>query len=862
MPQYHEIQTLALRLLNAEQSLPTVMQTLSFPNRWKTALHELQSIQSGHKPAESRPKISTLNKALRALVPDLISIAPNADKHDARLWLIAQQPINERAIYRIVTAWVRGEYSSVDTRMRRNTLELLRATDLQWREQTFDVGSWSVSENGTATTKNNESFVLLPDLLAAQISRCDVFFDLDTERLQFRRAPLRPGGQGAELISWPPRQSYKYKRTWYYSIVITFTVQTVPFRPFPVIHCDLGLRRWVSQPVKYLPAGEETSVFLLTHVPWIEGMPLSTSFQVAPIRWERSSTNNSTGNYVWGSNLTPILNELVSAERSFPDPATICADPVGALNTGSDWHAALVYRNGMRPEHAIDPGIMTKMRRTLFEQIADKLQPLVAVIEPLPKCYPTHKFRIAVSRTPFAKNTRKVEKETQDVGSLRRAAIAQSIGDELPIEIYFQTADVRDALIKTIEELLSVAIGNSFPAIINTQELRITVDTRQLGGLGAPLAIPLSGSRLRDRLQTAIRTRMNDIAIQLPAKTRPVAAFIELQGKDGFQGAEDPKHALRIGCAQQNRLTQFITVGADEHLDHRAKNGVLDMFRQLGVGFCQPQPQSLGLQRLGLASLWLVSRQRASSPSRVQQVLPVFVYIDPEKQQIKVYAPGLSTWLPYPQALLALSRAAVNGTLHEFQRPRDAIRFIQPTIEREFIGTGDTLLLVHAQNARRAWSWLANNRITIDSIAFGEEPPQPINRWRGLRIIRVRDRQSHETPEWYAQSEAETGFMKGLSKINERVFASTYGKPLQFQQARHGGGLDELAWNPAIVELTVAALQQGDDPQIWAAYTHELRQALSHYDGATVLPLPLHLAELVSEYAIALDPLDENDDEE
>ncbi|MGB9632562.1 MAG: pPIWI_RE module domain-containing protein [Chloroflexaceae bacterium] len=731
---------------------------------------------------------------------------------------------------------------------------LLRANDLQWREQTFDIGSWSTSKNNTATPKQDESFVLLPDLLAAQICRHDVSFDLDTERLQFRRAPLRPGDKGAELVSWPPRQFLKERQPWYYSVVITLTVQTVPFQPFPVIYCDLGLRRWVSQPVKHLPAGEETSVFLLTSVPWIEGMPLSTSFQAAPIRWERSSTNQSAGAYVWGSNLAPILNQLVPKRRSFPDPGTICADPVSALNLQGESHAALVYRNGMRPEHAIDPGIMTKVRRTLFEQIADKLQAFVTVVEPLPKCYPTGKFRIAVNRSPFAENAGK--------GEERRAAIAQSIGDALPIEIYYQTKDVRDALITAIEELPGVTIGDSFPITIKTSELHITVDTRQLGDLGAPLDIPPSGGGFRDRLQAAIRARVGDISNQIPQTTGPVAAFIELQGKDDFRGAEDPKHALRIGYAQRNRLTQFITVGGDERLDYRAKNGVLDMVRQLGVGFRLPQPQSLGLERLRLAGLWLIYRQRASSPGRVQQALPVLVYIDSENQQIKVYAPGLSDWLSYPHALLELSKAAVNGTLRQFQRPRDAINFIQSTIRREFSGTEDTLLFVHAQNARRAWSWLANSRITIDSIAFGEEQPQLISRWRGLRIIRVRDSDSHETPEWYARSGAETGFMKGVSRINDRVFASTYGKPAQFRQARHGGGLDELAWNPAIVELTVAALQHDDDPQAWAAYAHELRQALSHYDSATVLPLPLHLAKLVSEYAIALDPLDETDDEE
>lgn len=879
MPRYDSIQPLVFRLLDAGQPLRIEMPTMAFPPAWKTTLHELQAAQSGRDPAESRLKISTLNKALRALVPDLISIVPNADKQEIRQWLMARQVVDSRAIHRIVTEWVRAEYPNVDQALRRNALESMRPSDLRWQEQTFDVGSWGMADNGndTAVPKSGESFVLLPDLLAARLSQSGVSFQLGADRLQFRRVPLSPGGQGAQLVSWPPlRSTEKRGRTWYFSVLITLTVQTVPFQAFPVIHCDLGLRRWASQPITYMPAGDETSVFLLTQVPWLEGMPLSTSFQVAPIRWAHSSDGNAPGRYVWGSNLAPILNALVSSPRSFPDPETIRADPAAALNLSGDSHAALVYRNGIRPDHDVSPGMMPAKRRELTEQIAAQLTSLAVLSEPLQKRYPTRAFSIAVSHNPFderaaeavssrdAENSRLSDRRFQVAPSVhteRRAAIARAIGNELPIEIYFQTSDVRDALIQALEGLLGVTIEGSFPVTVTTPELRLTVRANPLGGLGAPLTIPASGGSFRERLQTAIRTRIETIASQVPSEAGPVAAFIELQGEDTFHGADDPKHAMRAGFAQVNRLTQFLTVGGDERLPHRAINGVLDMFRQLGVVVGLPLPQQLVPQRLSLVGVWLVNRQRESSPSRVQQALPVLVHIDTETLQVKAYAPGLPGWMPYPKALLALSQAAVRGEIQAFQRPRDALRFIRPTIEREFAGMGDTLLLAHAQNARRAWPWLGNNRLALDALTFGEEPPQPLQRWRGLRVIRIRDNQSYETPEWYAQSGDDTGFTRGVFVMGERVFASTHEKPLQFQKARRGGELEELAWNPAIIELTAAALQPGDQPATWVAYTHELRQALIHYEGATVLPLPLHLAEAVSEYSVALDAVDEEDDE-
>jgi hypothetical protein len=560
----------------------------------------------------------------------------------------------------------------------------------------------------------------------------------------------------------------------------------------------------------------------------------------------------------------------------FPDPETIRANPVAALNLGGESHAALAFRNGIRPDHKVSPGLMPVKRRELTEQIAAHLEPLVTLSEPFRQRYPTRAFNMTVGANPFSERADEVRdlEEDSDAGlrdrrfdvnpmvqAERRAAVARAIGSELPIEIYYQTSAVRDAIIQTFEGFLGVTISDRFPVTVSTPELRLIVRAAELSGLGEPLTIPTRGGWFRERLQAAVRERLQVIAAQVAPEAGPVAAFVELQGEDGFNGADDPKHAIRSGFALVNRLTQFLTVGDDARLTHRAINGVLDMFRQLGVVVGLPTTMGQLPGQLALVGSWLIKRDWMSSPTRTQQALPVLVHLDTQTFQVRAYAPGLTSWLPYPQALLALAQAAAKGTLREFQRPRDALRFIRPTIEREFASMGDTLLITHAQNMRSGWPWLGNTRLSIDSLTFGDEPPQAIQRWQGLRIARVRDSQAHETPEWYAQSGPDTGFSQGLFAMGDRVFASTHPKPHQFKKARRGGELDELAWNPAIIEITVAALQPTDDPLIWAAYIHELRRALIHYDGATALPLLLHLAEAVSEYVVPLDAIGNEEEE-
>jgi hypothetical protein len=168
-----------------------------------------------------------------------------------------------------------------------------------------------------------------------------------------------------------------------------------------------------------------------------------------------------------------------------------------------------------------------------------------------------------------------------------------------------------------------------------------------------------------------------------------------------------------------------------------------------------------------------------------------------------------------------------------------------------------------------------------DHLVFGRDSVQPISHWSGLRVVRIRDNQGNETPEWYAEHPDENmfdeapGFSQGLFTMGERVFASTYQPPKTApKKARSVSKFEEwvnttgtkapspsyYAWNPGLFELTVAALQPDDTPELWAAFVHKLRQATLQYDAATALPLPLHLARGVQEYVLLTDEWSDDDE--
>ncbi|MGY4999825.1 pPIWI_RE module domain-containing protein [Streptomyces griseus] len=213
-----------------------------------------------------------------------------------------------------------------------------------------------------------------------------------------------------------------------------------------------------------------------------------------------------------------------------------------------------------------------------------------------------------------------------------------------------------------------------------------------------------------------------------------------------------------------------------------------------------------------------------------------------------------------------------------------------------------TLLLVHAQNTRGLWPWLQNACLRRDRLQLHGGPVQRLElQGPGLRIVRVRDHSDDETPQWWGYEEAwqkdedqepgeragiPTGLWKeplpedGDSTAGNRVFFSTGpkegpGTNVSVMASRwalrphtkagsSGTTIDtgRVAWNPGLLEITVAACQQGDDPEAWAALTHQLRRSPDYGRSVLALPLPLHLARKTSEYVLPTSWAEEEPSEE
>lgn len=854
-----QVQPLSFRLHDRGRLPAAQAWTLAFPLEWRDALVEHLTPRG-----DARLRIMSLNHALRALLPDLIAINADADRHGDRPWLIASQPTEPSHIRIIIAAWIAGAYQTIGADRRRAAQTALSNGTFVWRAHEARFSNGTTSANGTALL-DDAWFWALPHVMADELTREDAWFAVEGQRIQFRRAPPRFKSGGAELISWPPLSIEERGRRWLYSISITLTVQTVPFQSFPVVHCDIGLRRWISEPfaASALPR-ERVNIFLLTRVPWLEGTHATRAFQAAAAR-------RRGGSVVWDDDLPAILNTLTAPLRSFPDPGAILADPIAALNLDGDWHAAATFSTRMDADHAVLPGVSAGHRRDLFVQIAGRLPPFVVPVEPWPRCDARRVFA-QPQPTPWGQDAQRrgldgaLAREMR-IDAWRRDMIAQALSDAkgraakatLTVEVHWQTEAMRRALIESLSEHLGipagerdrwrrVGVGDADEAATLTNELHIVVRARPLGALGDKLRPPV-GKRRDAAVRDAIRKRMQEVdaALQGGAGDAVIGALIELGGKRDFSDDDDPKEALRFGFARTGRLTQFIRPDDDDDAAHRVTMSVRDLLRQLGLGVRVRRPAQVVSGRLALLGFWM------------GRAVPLVTRIDTQTMRVDVAAPFWDGWRSYPYALLSLAKETARGQPRrndEDDSKAAARRFLAGVLED--VRDQDALIVARAQNARAAWPWLQNGRIAVDALDFFGASDNvgavvsPSLRDLGfprLRVVRVRDAEQHETPQACAER-AEGGAYtpSGVFQMGERVFASLQERPAQVKDVRADAPLHARAWNQRVVEITAAALQPGDEPLRWAFYVHHLRLACAFWDSATILPLPLHLAKKAHEY--------------
>ncbi|MFE7869882.1 pPIWI_RE module domain-containing protein [Micromonospora humida] len=841
-PQYDELAVTVLRL-DPAAAITRDYHLMRFPGRWKEPLRRLAQAQRGGDVA-SIP-IASLNDAITALVPDCVVTLPYAGKGDNdQDWLLAYREVNPKAIFNLVAAWVRSQKATAEQIAL--TLSQLNAADLNWSP---------VQINLTATDQRARAMRLLPMEIAATLSRPDA--QCPHGALRFLRCP---SDDGAELMSWPPERLEDQTP---FSVKIGITAQTLPTSDEVLVYLSFGVRRWLPARGK-LASDHGHSVYLAPTVPYLTGLENSRHFGTARIRRMRVAQADGTNGYAprWDDRLATVLAQTGCLDR-LPDPQQLTDKPLDFLQRHGD-AAALVYKTGMLSSEKVSAGLSITDREPLMRWIVADLAPYLRPADPLPR-----------QKGAVYKKVAGISE-----GAVPARYLHEVVGPRLNIELLTDTTAATQYALDRLATRLGVPLPGA--AELGDREVRVHLDAVEVGiRHHTTPTVRADLERTGRRTQAAVEARIEHIERTLGQAAHPTVTLVEIAHPKSYEGArrgDDPKFAIRHGLIRTGRLSQFVTPVAEPKRPPRVREGkepsdanrerfaaaVDDLFRQLGV---RPSPLPTPTKgtldgQPALLALWMI-RQNKGQVWGIQRQVPVAVFADPTGQHVQIRAPQVP-WQPLHTGLIEVGKRYVNADLK--CGPDDVLRFIKDVLDETTGAYPGTLLLTHAQNLRSVWPSLANAHLRLDTIELGAGTAAPIAKYAGLRHVRMRGSDGGETPECYGIADDETGQPKGLWRfVRSRVYASTGGKP-----STHTGALKGVSkivpveykgkhtapnpkaqvWNPQLIELLVAGVQDGDTPEQWASLAHDLRDAAPYVRDTTVLPWPLHLAEQIEEYLI------------
>jgi PAS domain-containing protein len=867
---------------------------MRFIEPWHTELMALYALGWKGRDKPVAVPIDQLNSLLQAAAPGVVATARGASSDASVPWLYAREEVPADVVTALVNTWVMGlrpepEHEDAVLRVR----DSLGATAPEWTPDAVDLSAAVHSPGGTAEP-DRRLYRLLPELLAARIAACP--FRSEGEDLWFR---VVGSAEGTELVSWPPRTYVRSGRTWFYSGCVTITVHTVPFAERFRVHVSTGIRRWMSgEPVR-LAVGRGATVLLDAELPWLSGAGHTPRLvgnvirydpQIKRIAWRRRS-------------LVRILPDL-DVMRSYPAPEELLANPDQWLRGRKGISAGIVYSTALG-KHEVGDGLMPVERARLDKWAEDSLRPWLRRVPDLTRAALKSKPVLRPKVDPKDDVTCRLAE--QRAARERRAALAAALdGEPLEIDVVWQYLETRTQLITSLCELLGlpqVSSSEQVHWLWESGPLRIRVHATELGALSSVLEVGRQPGKSRAHVLTeAIKRRRSAVRAHFrsevdPAKTVGLAV-VELDGRDGFPVTDsDPKFAIRLGCADAGRLSQFIQVPDEStaELAIRARSAWLDGFRQLGAVTTPPHQVGTDLTvDPQYVALWMV-RRRVDGPTRRAHHQLVTLRVRPADgvHRVQGWDEENKEWIPYPRFLLRMAQNAgipvtdpVENTMSA-RRRSPTLREQQQEAEQRIrsvlfqLRDRPTLLLVNAGNMRKSWPWLCNGAMVRDMIRFGEDRPQRLAvLGPDLRLVQVRDRNSREeVPQWYAHKDDEgsPGFSLGVwqpidAAVDNRVFASTADVPASAGKVKRGllklvpsadypHAPSIAARNPQYLEITVvgclseAALAVSgrddvlpDKPAAWAALTHQLRFVDDYVPLSR--PLPLHLAKLVEEYVL------------
>ncbi|WP_157951142.1 pPIWI_RE module domain-containing protein, partial [Cyanothece sp. BG0011] len=352
---YQTISALALKLKADLQSQPYYGLQVNNSEEAIQYLKLLTAQRNKYKQPVDKTTIpfKSLYQALR-LLPGLIYIA---DIYKECL-VYSPQEINKTDIRAIINYWIELEFPDNPTSNRRDGItaeerdiarESFSEDNLIWSSETVSYrNNFNTYPNGTANLANDD-FILLPYIMAAELTKPECTFTVDNQPLKFYRTTSSKF-QPIELISWHPIRATIGEEIYYYSIVLTIKVETVPHQSYPEIHIKPSIRRWLSLPNSQLSYSHSSNAYILADLQWgnvVNPNNFSKCFVSYPMKMYKQTIDGESQwipNWKNKNRITQLLRKLNILSAT---PQDILSNPINYLQSNSQESIGLAFKEGM-----------------------------------------------------------------------------------------------------------------------------------------------------------------------------------------------------------------------------------------------------------------------------------------------------------------------------------------------------------------------------------------------------------------------------------------------------------------------------------------------------------------------------------
>ncbi|MBN3940935.1 DUF3962 domain-containing protein [Nostoc sp. NMS9] len=880
--------------------------------------------QVGNNLAQQRAKLKgqryqavpvySLDPLIVGSFPQIIKTMRNGWQKGNVPWLLATATTDLSDLGNCIKDWLIEEFSCLEDV--ESKLANLNNDDWHWEDpKIYDL----LHPQDRVETGN--LYQAIPDYLAKEfLQKPTVSFGVDEQyQLTFYRVVSL---QGAELMSWPPSEVTVTKgkettETAYISFVLEFVLQTVPWREKPIIYHHLSVRRWLTQPLKYIPY-PGVKAHIGDNRRWLDGqrqpfcfIPLMMNRYGKEVKWPQAISNLFSLN---DSQLPDANNFVSNPNHNWSGINTIPSGIQAAIAYTSKLGDPPCYA-GVSPQDlaSLDQAIEARLPVKRVGE-AERVTGNVFIFWPSEK--PKKKIVPLLADEENQSNKPKKAKKSDDPNhshtpmlrpKLAVAAVFREAENPLRIIlILWETPQCRDALIAEICQLLYLSpttVENIYQGLHGS----LCIKTQHVGDLTQDLEIK-NFSEVRKTYQQQrpdfLAERINKITAFLPQTKELSGALIEIRPKP-FISEADPKLAWRIGAMKAGYLNQHIhriTTKADPEKLKKSgleavKRAVSDLLRQFGILPDTPliNPEKDGIDpNVWLTCFYVLRRTRKTNAENIPKTVVLMIRVNPLTTKVELTTPDLFNeegWVSYPVGLAHLSSEdwdsnsddESNEELNEEQKRKEQTKeqrlinkFVTECLQ-DCLNTPITdkksprvLFMAEAQNARKMLNWLQNqNLLTNDPLQTLKQhlSQEEINR---LWVVRLRVAENGEVPVAIVKDSpgSRTSGVYRWQNVcddGERSLYLSVRKPLNTEkhilrtwQSRLDNG-SRQAGKARILEIALIHHPEIKGDKL-AHFVHSLRSRWPYFANDVILPLPFPFAIKAKEYAVsAKDPVESSE---